>query len=304
MDIKNQQMKEIIVGTRGSKLALWQAHFVQDQLSSIGVKSTLKIIKTKGDKIQHLGFDKLEGKGFFTKEIEDQLLDGSIDMAVHSMKDLPTQSPEGLVLAATSYREDARDTILINKDAIDESKDLKLKAEAIVGTSSVRRKSQLVDLKSDITIKDIRGNVPTRIQKLRDGDFDAIILASAGLTRLELDLDDLYRFDFHVREFVPAPAQGVLAFQCRVDDIAMRKTLMGIHHHDVAVCTNVERSVLQMMDGGCHVPLGVHCFKDQAGNYQVHAAYSKSIDQPLTRFNYSQSTTNGLADLIYKKLTQ
>lgn len=277
---------------------------MQKELKDKGISSELKIIKTKGDKIQHLGFDKLEGKGFFTKEIEDQLLDGSVDMAVHSMKDLPTSSPAGLIIGATSYRENPRDTLLIRKEKFSPSSDLRLPDGAVVGTSSVRRKAQLMDLNPTLVTKDIRGNVPTRINKMREGQFDAIVLAKAGLERLKLDLSDLEAIDFHPREFVPAPAQGVLAFQCREDDLEMRLGLMKIHHHDVSTCTNIEREVLQKMDGGCHVPLGVYCHRDKAGNYHVHAAFSKQVDEPLRRFNYSQSTTLGLSDRIFNELTK
>jgi hydroxymethylbilane synthase len=171
---------KIRIGTRGSKLALWQAHFTQAELTRIGVESELIIIKTQGDMIQHLGFDKMEGKGFFTKEIEEALLRGDIDLAVHSMKDLPTQAPEGLAITAVSYRDNPADLLLIRPEALDKSKIFKIKAGAIVGTSAARRKAQLLDFRPDVQLKDIRGNVPTRLEKLRTGDFDAIFLAAAG----------------------------------------------------------------------------------------------------------------------------
>ena len=290
------------IGTRGSKLALWQAYFTQDILEKAGIESEIVIIKTQGDNIQHLGFDKLEGKGFFTKEIEDQLLDGSVDMAVHSMKDMPTSQPDGLVLSAVSYREDPRDTLLIRKDKVDRTQDLSLVKGAIVGTSSVRRKAQVMALNPNVETKDIRGNVPTRVQKLRDRDFDAILLASAGLTRLELDLSDLEVIHLHPREFVPAPAQGVLAYQCRLEDYEVRKILLKLHDSDVAQCTNVERRVLQMMDGGCHVPLGVYCERDINDNFHVYAAYQSPKSEQLKRIALSQSTTFGLAEKVFEEL--
>ena len=296
------EQKKIIIGSRGSDLALWQAHYLQDELKGIGYESDIIIIKTKGDAIQHLSFDKIEGKGFFTKEIEDQLLDGSIDVAVHSMKDLPTSSPKGLRIAATSYRENPSDTLLIREEYFDGSAPLRLKSGTIVGTSSARRKAQLLDLNPDISTEDIRGNVPTRVQKLRDGNFGAIVLATAGLNRLKLDVSDLKVVELHPREFVPAPAQGVLAYQTRDEDMEMRKIIGRIGNREVAYCTNIERKVLQMMDGGCHLPLGVYCEQDQMGNYHTWAAMANSMDSPVRRCKISQSTSAGLAEEIYNNL--
>jgi hydroxymethylbilane synthase len=298
------EKKKVIIGSRGSDLALWQAHFMQDQLKSIGHDSEVIIIKTKGDKIQHLSFDKIEGKGFFTKEIEDQLLDGSIDVAVHSMKDLPTTSPEGLRIAATSYRENPSDTLLILNDSFDSTQPLRLKKETIVGTSSARRKALLKDLNPDISTEDIRGNVPTRIQKLREGQFGAIVLATAGLNRLEINLSEFKVVQMHPREFVPAPAQGVLAYQTRSEDIEMRKIIAQIGDIDVARSTNVERKVLQMMDGGCHLPLGVYCEQDQQGNYHAWGAMANDVDGKVIRCKVSQSTFAGMAEEIYKQLKE
>lgn len=292
----------IRIGTRGSKLALWQAHFVQRELESIGCTSELMIIKTQGDKIQHLGFDKLEGKGFFTKEIEDALLRGDIDLAIHSMKDLPTTSPEGLSVTGVSYREDPADWLMIDPAKADPKALLQLPQGAIVGTSSARRKAQMLDFRSDISLKDIRGNVPTRLDKLRKGDFDAILLAAAGLKRLELDLSDLLVVPLNVREFVPAPAQGVLAFQVNTGDRATRKILQRIHHPEVSTSTNVERKVLQLMEGGCHMPLGVYCEQDAAQNFHVWAAMAAEWDSPVVRLRESSSTSHQLAEQIVEKL--
>jgi len=294
--------KPIIIGTRGSRLALWQAHFLQEQLQSIGVQSELNIIKTRGDKIQHLSFDKIEGKGFFTKELEDALLNGNIDMAVHSMKDLPTTPPEGLVTTAVSYRENPADWMIIRKESVDASQTLQLKQGAVVGTSSARRKSQMRDFRPDITLKDIRGNVPTRIEKLLHQEFDAIILAAAGLVRLELNLDEMHVVRFNPKEFVPAPAQGVLAYQTKKDDLPTRRILQQLHHPDVAQLTNVERKVLQLFGGGCHMPLGVYCNKDAMNNYHVWAAMAPEWDAPLVRVQLSSSTTHNLAERIVTEL--
>ncbi|MCG8576790.1 MAG: hydroxymethylbilane synthase, partial [Flavobacteriales bacterium] len=180
----------ITIGSRGSDLALWQAHFVKRQLEEQGHSVSIEIIVTKGDRIQDLSFDKIEGKGFFTKEIEDALLNGKIDLAVHSHKDLETTSPEGLTIGAVSYRENPTDSLIIRKDVADSSSKFKLSETAVVGTSSARRQTQLKRLMPQLEIKDLRGNVPTRIQKLRDGQYDAIVLATAGLKRLEMDLSE------------------------------------------------------------------------------------------------------------------
>ncbi len=294
--------KKIKIGTRGSRLALWQADFLQNQLSEIGVESELVIIKTKGDQIQHLGFDKMEGKGFFTKEIEDALLRGDVDMAVHSMKDLPTTQPEGLVITAVSYRENPSDWLLIRKESMDESATLKLKKEAIVGTSSARRKAQMLGFRSDIELKDIRGNVPTRIEKLRKGDFDAILLAGAGVERLQLDISDLEVIKFNVKEFIPAPAQGVLAFQVCKNDTMTRRILKNIHHSDVALTTNIERKVLKLLDGGCQLPMGAYCERDAMGNYHLWVALADAWDAPVKKVRLSSSTSFQLAENAIAKL--
>jgi len=296
-------MKEkIIIGTRGSKLALWQAHYTKDQLEALGIEVELKIIKTKGDKIQHLSFDKIEGKGFFTKEIEDQLLNGDIDMAVHSMKDLPTASPEGLVVTAVSYRENPADSLIINQAAFVENIPMNLPKGATVGTSSARRKAQLLHFRPDLNIKDIRGNVDTRLRKLKEEDFDAIVLAAAGFSRLELDMSDFKVVTFNPKEFVPAPAQGVLAFQTRANDIGTRRVLKHIHNTAVAACTNVERKALSLIEGGCHTPVGIYCERDRNNYYHVWAAMAETWDSPVRRVQISSSTTHNLAESIVEKL--
>jgi hydroxymethylbilane synthase len=306
-DIKKQSnikilKSKIIIGTRGSKLALWQAHFTKKNLEDLGLEVELKIIKTKGDKIQKLSFDKIEGKGFFTKEIEDALLKEEVDLAVHSMKDLPTESPEGLVLAGVSYRENPADWLVINKNAVDTSEILKLKKDAVVGTSSARRKAILLDYRSDISLKDIRGNVPTRLQKLAEGQFDAILLAAAGLTRLEIDLSNFELIKLNPKEFVPAPAQGVLAYQTREKDIETRKIVKKLHQAKVSAATNIERKVLNLLGGGCHMPVGVYCEQDKMGNYHVWAAKATTWDSPLKRVRLSSSTSFGLAEEVLAAL--
>ena len=248
--------RTILIGSRGSDLALWQAHFVQDQLKALGHEVDIKIIKTRGDQIQHLSFDKMEGKGFFTKEIEEALLQKHIDLAIHSHKDLETTSPDGLAVAAVSYREDPSELLLIRKDAVDKNQVFELTTNAVVGTSSARRKVQLLHKRSDIQLKDIRGNVPTRIQKLRDGQFDAIMLAYAGVKRLEIDLSEFHALKLDPAEFIPAPAQGVLALQIREDDADLTNILAELNHDAVAKTSQLERAVLKQFNGGCQLPLG------------------------------------------------
>ncbi|MBP7184413.1 MAG: hydroxymethylbilane synthase [Saprospiraceae bacterium] len=297
-------MKKIKIGTRGSELALWQAHYLQQQLSDIGHESELIIIKTKGDQIQHLSFDKLEGKGFFTKELEDALLADEVDVAVHSMKDVPTNSPEGLVIAGVSYREDPSEYLLIRKECFDENQVLKLKQNAIVGTSSSRRKSQMLDIRNDVTFVDIRGNVPTRINKLRTGVCDALLLASAGINRLKVDISDLEVLALAPEEFVPAPAQGVLAYQCKEANIEIRKIIKQIHHPEVAQCTNVERKVLNLLNGGCQMPLGVFCKFDANNNFHVWASKANAWNEEIKKVRLSSSTSYQLAEQIVELLSE
>lgn len=292
------------IGTRGSKLALWQAEYTQRQLQAAGLDSELVIIKTQGDLIQHLGFDKMEGKGFFTKEIEEALLRGEADLAVHSMKDLPTRSTEGLSIAAVSYRENPADWLLVRRERQQEGELFGLPKGAVVGTSSARRKAQMLDFRPDIEIRDIRGNVPTRLEKLREGGFDAILLAAAGLTRLEIGLSEFHVVRFNPREFVPAPAQGALAWQVCTDDKNTRRALKQIHQPDVSAVINVERRVLNLLDGGCQMPLGVYCERDGAGNYHVWAARAEAWNAAVKRVRLSQSTSHMLAERVVEALGQ
>ncbi len=294
--------KPIRIGTRGSKLALWQAKFTQAQLRAVGLEAELHIIKTKGDKLQHLSFDKIEGKGFFTKEIEEALIKGEVDLAVHSMKDLPTEHPEGLIITALSERANPADWLIIRKEKAAGGSLLSLSEKAVVGTSSARRKAQLLDFRPDLQLKDIRGNVPTRLNKLRSGDFDAILLAGAGLERLEMDISEFKVIRFDPREFVPAPAQGVLAWQTREADLETRRALKPLHQPDTTQATNIERRILQLMDGGCHLPLGAYCKVDTEGNYHVWAAMAENWDAPLKRTHQSSSTAAGLPETIVEAL--
>lgn len=276
-------MKHVIIGSRGSDLALWQAHFVESELKRLGCTVEIKIIKTQGDRIQDLSFDKLEGKGFFTKEIEEQLLDGTIDLAVHSHKDLETNPPAGLKISCVSERAHPSDLLLIRKESSNTDEKWALKQDAIVGTSSARRKSQLKTLRPDISTQDLRGNVPTRIDKLRQGNYDAIVLAKAGIDRLEIDLSEFHVTVFDPTEFIPAPAQGVLGLQIREDDEALHAVLQNMNHPDVQKRIELERKVLNLLEGGCQLPLGVYCTEDD----MLHVAYAQSADEASSFLHYT-----------------
>lgn len=294
-------MKKLRIGTRGSELALWQAHHVQSLLQDIHVESELIIIKTQGDQVQHLSLDKLEGKGFFTKEIEEALLSNQIDIAVHSHKDLETEQPFGLTIAAVSNRADPSELLLIHPEAEDKSETLGFKKNAIFGTSSSRRKAQMLHHRSDITLKDIRGNVPTRIQKLRDRQFDAILLAKAGVDRLNLDLSDLIVKVLDPNEFVPAPAQGVLALQCRSNDNVAIEILNQLNNTEVQDVISIERGVLNKMKGGCHLPLGVYTTKKD-DDYHVRVSYAPSWDAPNRFITFNGNKKELLVDQIINTL--
>ncbi|WDF56500.1 hydroxymethylbilane synthase [Mucilaginibacter sp. KACC 22063] len=295
--------RKLIIGTRGSELALWQANFVKNELATIGVSAELKIIKTQGDRILNLSFDKLEGKGFFTKELEEELLAGTIDLAVHSHKDLPTENPPGLIIAAVSEREDPSELLLILKDCVDVHQKLSVKFGGTVGTSSNRRKAQLLAYRPDLEIEDLRGNVNTRIQKLRDEKYDAIMLAKAGVSRLGLDLSEFHIEELTPTELVPAPAQGVLAIQIRENDHELYERLQALHNQDVAEQLNVERTVLKLFGGGCHLPLGCYCRKHE-GKFQVFTSKADDGEDFPDRVYMQADSSVGLPEKIIAKFSK
>jgi hydroxymethylbilane synthase len=289
------QTKPLIrIGTRGSDLALWQAHFVKAKLENLGCEVQLQIIVTQGDRIQDLSFDKLEGKGFFTKEIETALLNNDIDLAVHSHKDLETSQPEGLCIGAVSYREDPSELLLMRKTAQDATQHWGLKVGAVIGTSSARRKSIIKALRPDLQIEELRGNVPTRIEKLRNGQYDAILLANAGVSRLKLDTNDLHTIVLDPTEFVPAPAQGVLGLQIRQNDAQTQEIVAQLNHPEVASQIAIERGVLKALQGGCQLPLGVYFGQDKI--YAAHAVSSQLAAQ-FYQFDLSASISEITATL-------
>ena len=295
--------RTLIIGTRGSDLALWQANFVKHSLAAINVTAELKIIKTQGDRMLNLSFDKLEGKGFFTKELEEELLAGTIDIAVHSHKDLPTDNPPGLVIAAVSEREDPSEFLLILKDCVDVHQKFSVKYGGIVGTSSNRRKAQLLAYRPDLEIHDLRGNVPTRVNKLRNENYDAIMLAKAGITRLGLDLSNFHVEELTPAELVPAPAQGALAIQIRQSNTGLFDMLQQLNHPDVAEELAVERSVLKLFGGGCHLPLGCYCRKDD-DMYQVFTSKADDSEEFPDRLFIKAESTEGLPQKIVSYFTK
>ena len=290
--------KHVIIGSRGSDLALWQAYFVKSELEKRGCSVEINIIKTQGDAIQHLSFDKLEGKGFFTKEIEDALLSKTVDLAVHSHKDLETNPPAGLKIACVSSRANPSDLLLIRKESIDSTQKWGLKQDATVGTSSARRKTQFMHFRSDVTINDLRGNVPTRIDKLRQGNYDAIILAKAGIDRLELDLSEFECVELNPTEFVPAPAQGVLGLQIREDDTEMSELMASMNDVVVEKCISLERKILNLLDGGCQLPLGAYCTED----HHLYVAFAEKTGGESIFFDYDVTEFDGMAEKVVAEL--
>ena len=248
----------LTIGTRGSKLALWQANWVKAQLRSThaGLEVELQIIKTTGDKITDVPLAQVGGKGLFVKEIEEALLDGRVDLAVHSMKDVPTVFPDRLGLVATSEREDPRDALLSH--AVATIRDLPQGAR--VGTASLRRQAQLLRERPDLEIVSLRGNLDTRLRKLADGEFAAILLANAGLRRLGWAADIAHPIP--IEEMVPAIGQGALGLEARLDDTATRTRIAFLNHPDSADAVTAERALLARLEGGCQVPIAAHATID------------------------------------------
>lgn len=244
----------LIIGTRQSLLAMWQSNYIAGRLREEypGCEVTLKKIVTKGDRILDVPLAKIGGKGLFTKEIEQELLDGTIDLAVHSLKDMPTVLPEGLCLTAITERANAGDAFVSNKcNSIEE-----LPEGSVLGTSSLRRRAQLLARRPDLKIVDLRGNVDTRLKKLDEGQMDAIILAAAGLTRL--GHADRIKEIIPQSYCLPAVGQGALAIECRTDNFKVRQMLDFLNDTATKQATDAERAFLGLLEGGCQVPIGVH----------------------------------------------
>jgi hydroxymethylbilane synthase len=276
------------LGTRGSDLALWQARHVAGLVSEqLGVECTIEIVKTRGDRIQDVAFRKMEGKGFFTKELQDALVGGRVDLVVHSLKDLPTEEPEELEIIAIPERAGAADLLLARQGLLsrDHANPIGLPAGAVLGTSSLRRASQVLALSPEISVRALRGNVPTRIRKLRDGDYDAILLAEAGVRRLDLEIDDLESVELGPEVMLPAPGQGALAIETRAGDEAT-EPLSELNDPAVARCVGAERRLLELLGGGCHLPLGCLASEDETG-IRLQAVLGE-IDDEVTRATVSR----------------
>jgi hydroxymethylbilane synthase len=246
----------IRIGSRGSQLALWQANHIADALRALGHDVSIDIIRTTGDRMQNVAFASVGAKGMFTREIEDALLAGSIDLAVHSLKDLPTELGEPFTLAAIPRREDPRDVLVSERYSGFDA----LPAGAVVGTSSLRRQAQLRARRPDLEYIEFRGNVDTRLAKLGQGKADAIILAAAGLERLQKA--SVIRERFAPEVLCPAPGQGALAIECRAGDGALHTVLQPLEDQDTRMAITAERRCLAALGGGCLVPIGAYCHRD------------------------------------------
>lgn len=261
-------MKKLVIATRGSQLALWQSNHIKAVLEeqNPGLEVSLNVIVTTGDRIQDKALSKIGGKGLFLKELEEAMLRGEAQIAVHSLKDVPTVMPDGLLLAAITEREDARDALLSEKytniDALPQG--------AVVGTSSLRRRMQIQKLRPDLIIKDLRGNVDTRIRKLKEGEFDAIILASAGINRLSL-LDTVkHVYPISLEEMVPSMGQGALGIEA-VNDPEVLKIIACLEDEYSRIETTIERDFVDELQGGCQVPIGVNATVLEDGNVSIRA---------------------------------
>ncbi|MCF6268686.1 MAG: hydroxymethylbilane synthase [Melioribacteraceae bacterium] len=256
--------EKIIIGTRKSELALWQAHFVKKEIERKfkSVEVEIKKISTKGDKILDVALSKIGDKGLFTKEIENELLAGTIDIAVHSLKDLPTLLPKGLELAAVTKRHDVEDVLVANKKRVTLDS---LPVGATIATGSLRRASQVLHLRPDITIVDIRGNVQTRLKKFAASKWDGMILARAGLERLKLKkhISSIIPTD----QIIPAVGQGAVAIEISSKNIFAKKIALGIHDTATETTITAERAFLKTLGGGCQVPIGAYAEIKSNGLY-------------------------------------
>lgn len=270
----------LIIGTRQSLLALWQSNHISGLLRKQypDCQVTLKKIVTKGDRILDVPLAQIGGKGLFTKEIETELLDGTVDLAVHSLKDMPTVLPEGLCLTAITTRANVGDAFVSNKYASFSE----LPQGAVLGTSSLRRKAQLLAVRPDLKIVDLRGNVDTRLRKLDEGQMDAIILAAAGLERL--GHADRIREIIPTTVCLPAVGQGALAIECRSDNKEVREMLAFLNDLPTKQATDAERAFLGLIEGGCQVPIGVHA-EVENDNVKIEAVIASLDGSKVLRNN-------------------
>lgn len=294
-------MRKIIVGSRRSKLALTQTNWVIEQLKQLGApfEFEIKEIVTKGDRILDVTLAKVGGKGLFVKEIEQAMLDKEIDMAVHSMKDMPAVLPEGLIIGSIPKREDSRD-VLISKNHL---KFDQLKEGAVIGTSSLRRSAQLLAQRPDLEIKWIRGNIDTRVGKLDDSEYDAIILAAAGLYRLGWAQEVITEF-IDEKVCVPAVGQGALSIECREDDQELRALL------DQFTCKNTDRAVrtervyLQKMEGGCQVPIAGYAFINDQDEIVMTGLVASPDGKIIYKEQFTGQNPEEVGNIVAARLTE
>jgi len=269
--------QKIIIGSRGSELALWQANFVKKELErkNKNVSVQIKIIKTRGDKILDVALSKIGDKSLFTKELEIELINKNIDLAVHSLKDLQTSIPKGLKLAAVTKRHNVHDVLIGRKKGITL---FNLPENATVATGSLRRKCQLLHLRPDLNIVELRGNVPSRIKKFLDSNWDAIILARAGVERLKLNkhISSIIKTDV----MLPAVGQGALGIETRADNKIANEIVKSIHHENTYIAVLAERALLKSLEGGCQVPIGA--FAEVKNNDLFMNALVGSLDGSVT----------------------
>lgn len=264
MKRKSSLKNKIVIGSRGSELALWQAKFIKREIEKAvkNVRVEIKIIKTTGDKILNVALSKIGDKSLFTKELETALLNGEIDLAVHSLKDLQTQLPKGLKLAAVTKRHPVEDVLIARKKG---TTLWTLKEKAVIATGSLRRKSQIMHLRPDLKLIELRGNVPTRIEKFLKSDWDGIILARAGVERLKLSKYISSIIDKN--EILPAVGQGALGIEIVEKNSDINHILMSIHDEDTYLAVLAERSLLRTLEGGCQVPIGAYAQVKSNGIY-------------------------------------
>lgn len=294
------------IATRGSDLALWQARFVAERLDQIaGLTTELVVISTQGDRRQDLALGDPGSIGLFTSEVQQALLQGEADLAVHSLKDLPAQSIPGLQRAAVPQRADPRDFLLIHPQAFAPgAPSLPVKPNSRIGTSAARRKALLLDARPDVEAAPIRGNVPTRLQKLARGDYDAILLAAAGVQRLGLDLSAWECHPLPLQEWPGAPGQGALAVECRSQDRELSQALSAIHLPEVAEQVDLERALLQRLGGGCSLPLGAYAERVD-GHMHLWASLGSMAEEParpLRRAHVQNLKAEALVDAAFQQL--
>lgn len=283
------------IATRGSRLALWQARWVAAELAKLGWASEFVIVETQGDR-ERLPFAQMGGQGFFTKAVQDAVLAGQADLAVHSFKDLPNAGVEGLVLAAIPVREDPRELLLVRPESYAPDVEmLPLRPGVLVGTSAVRRRAQLEALRPDLRVAELRGNVPTRVEKLRRGEYGAILLAQAGVHRLGLDLSGLHRRVLEPRLLVPAPAQGALALEARSADAELLELLSQLDHPLARRSVAAERGLMARLAGGCQLALGANA-GEAGGELELLAWYGGRLYQARAH------SPEAVADAVFRQI--